>query len=61
MAILTTINGIPLYDSPQEALAWGSQYNLQVLMEEVVLVAVEVVAVEVQVVEAVDINKIKLC
>tara|TARA_R100000234_G_scaffold75406_1_gene46687 strand:- start:144 stop:401 length:258 start_codon:yes stop_codon:yes gene_type:complete len=29
MAILTTINGIPLYDSPQEALAWGSQYNLQ--------------------------------
>ena len=28
MAILTTINGIPLYDNPQEALDYAAQNNL---------------------------------
>tara|TARA_B100001059_G_C17550815_1_gene435157 strand:+ start:271 stop:498 length:228 start_codon:yes stop_codon:yes gene_type:complete len=27
--ILTTIDGIPLYSTPQEALDWGSQNNVQ--------------------------------
>ena len=29
MSLLTTIDNIPLYDTMQEALIWGSQYNLQ--------------------------------
>ena len=28
MAILTTINGMPLFSTPQEALSWGSQKGL---------------------------------
>ena len=27
--ILTTIDGIPLFSTPQEALTWGSQNNVQ--------------------------------
>jgi len=27
--ILTTIDGIPLYSTPQEAISWGAQNNVQ--------------------------------